>query len=166
MVGSRGSAPTGRFTYTIYRLPTGTLTVNSRPLYSLNLKLIRAGCGTHFRGMRSLTFAACGQKTVIFHYFHNLPLSQKLDPRLTDTSYEQLKYHSVLWFCSCFGLPNYSNCLFPSNISNSNPYSVLDTPADSSRDNPNMSEEPSTTFAPNPANTSTPQRKNGKPNLN
>ncbi len=49
-------------------------------VYPLNL--IRAGCGTRFRGMRSLTFAACGQKNVIFHHFHNLPLSQKLDPRL------------------------------------------------------------------------------------
>ena len=29
MVGSRGSAPTGRFTYTTYRLLTGTLTINS-----------------------------------------------------------------------------------------------------------------------------------------
>ena len=77
MVGSRGSAPTGRFTYTTYRLPTGTLTI----VYPLNL--IRAGCGTRFRGMRSLIFAACGKKkTVIFHHFHNLPLSQKLDPRL------------------------------------------------------------------------------------
>ena len=50
---------------------------------------------------------------------------------------------------------------FSSNISTSNPYSVLDTPADS-RDYSNMSEEPSTTFAPNPANTSTPERKNVK----
>ncbi len=32
--------------------------------------------------MRSLTFAACSQKNVIFYHFHNLPLSQKLDPRL------------------------------------------------------------------------------------
>ena len=76
MVGSRGSAPTGRFTYTTYMLPTGTLTI----VYPLNL--IRTGCGTRFRGMRSLTFAACGKKNVIFYHFHNLPLSQKLDPRL------------------------------------------------------------------------------------
>ena len=78
--------------------------------------------------------------------------------QMNDTSYEQLKYHSVLWFCSCCGLPN---CLFSSNISTSNPYSVLDTPADN-RDYPDMSEEPSTTFAPNPANTSTPERKHVK----
>ena len=38
---------------------------------------------------------------------------------------------------------------------------VCMTPADG-RDYPNRSEEPSTTFAPNPANTSTPERKNVK----
>ena len=86
------------------------------------------------------------------HWYHTAYV------QMDDTSYKQLKSHSVLWFCSCCGLPNYSNCLFSSNISTSNPYSVLDTPADS-RDYPNMSEEPSTTFAPNPANTSTPERK-------
>ena len=84
------------------------------------------------------------------HWYHTACM------QMNDTS--QLKSHSVLWFCSCCGLPNYSNCLFSSNISISNPYSVLDTPADS-RDYPNMSEEPSTTFATNPANTSTPERK-------
>ena len=75
---------------------------------------------------------------------------------INDTSYEQLKSHSVLWFCSCCGLPNYSSWLFSSNISTSNPYSVLDTPA-GSRYYPH--DEPNTTFAPNPANTSTPNRK-------
>ena len=89
------------------------------------------------------------------HWYHTACM------QMNDTSYEQLKSHSVLWFCSSCGLPNYSNCLFSSNISTSNPYSVLDTPADS-RDYPNMSEQPSTTFAPNPANTSTPERNNVK----
>ena len=60
--------------------------IGSQLVHSLSivypLKLIRAGCGTRFRGMRSLTFAACGKKKIIFNYFHNLPLSQKLDPRL------------------------------------------------------------------------------------
>ena len=88
------------------------------------------------------------------HWYHTACMQRN------DTSYEQLKSHSVLWFCSCCGLPNYSNCLFSSNISTSNPYSVLDTPADSRDQYPNMSDEPSTTFAPNPANTSTPERKN------
>ena len=30
------------------------------------------------------------QQNVIFHYFHNLPLSQKLDPRLYGLSHEKL----------------------------------------------------------------------------
>ena len=35
--------------------------------------------------------------------------------QINDTTYEQLKHNSVLWFCSCCGLPNYSRCLFSSN---------------------------------------------------
>ena len=72
MVGSRGFAPNGRFTYTTYRLPTGTLTV-----CSISTKAhIRAGCGTRFRGMRSLTFAACGNKTLFSIIFTTSPLAQ------------------------------------------------------------------------------------------
>ena len=47
--------------------------------------------------------------------------------QINDTTYEQLKYHSVLWFCSCCGLPNYSECLFASNINTSNLYTVLES---------------------------------------
>ena len=68
--------------------------IGSQLVHSLSivypLKLIRGCCGTRFRGMRSLTFAACGKKNVIFHYFHNLPLSQKLDPRL-DMEYKDVE---------------------------------------------------------------------------
>ena len=39
------------------------------------------------------------------HWYHTACM------QMNDTSYEQLKSHSVLWFCSCCGLPNYSNCL-------------------------------------------------------
>ena len=40
------------------------------------LKLIRAGCGTRFRGMRSLTFAACGKKLVFSIIFTTSPLAK------------------------------------------------------------------------------------------
>ena len=93
------------------------------------------------------------------HWYHTACV------QMNDTSYEQLKFHSVLWFCSCCGLPNCSNCLFSSNISTSNPYSVLDTPADS-RDYPNMSEEPSTTFAQIQQIPLPLKEKMWKPNLN
>ena len=58
------------YIYTTYRLPTGTLTVYRA------LKLIRAGCGTRFRGMRSLTFAACGNKTLFSIIFTTSPLAK------------------------------------------------------------------------------------------
>ena len=87
------------------------------------------------------------------HWYHTACM------HINDTSYEQLKSHSVLWFCSCCGLPNYSSCLFSSNISTSNQYSALDTSA-GSRYYPH--DERNTTFAPNPANTSTPDRKHVK----
>ena len=85
------------------------------------------------------------------HWYHTACM------HINDTS--QLKSHSVLWFCSCCGLPNYSSCLFSSNISTSNLYSALDNSA-GSRYYPH--DERNTTFAPNPANTSTPGRKHVK----
>ena len=77
--------------------------------------------------------------------------------QINDTTYGQLKYHSVLWFCSCCGLPNYSEYLFTSNINTPNPYSVLESTPNSS-DYTNISDDANPTFAPNPANTSTPDR--------
>ena len=43
-------------------------------VYPLNL--IRAGCGTRFRGMRSLTFAACGKKKLFSIVFTTSPLAK------------------------------------------------------------------------------------------
>ena len=40
------------------------------------LKLIRAGCRTRFRGLRSLTFAACGNKTLFSIIFTTSPLAK------------------------------------------------------------------------------------------
>ena len=54
--------------------------VGSQRVHSLHivypLKLIRAGCGTRFRGMRSLTFAACGSKTLFSIIFATSPLAK------------------------------------------------------------------------------------------
>ena len=54
--------------------------IGSRLVQSLSivypLKLIRAGCGTRFRGMRSLTFAACGNKTLFSIIFTTSPLAK------------------------------------------------------------------------------------------
>ena len=51
--------------------------IGSQLVHSLSivypLKLIRAGCGTRFRGMRSLTFAACGKKPRYFRLFSQPP---------------------------------------------------------------------------------------------
>ena len=77
--------------------------------------------------------------------------------QINDTTLEQLKYRSVLWFCSCCGLPNYSVYLFTSNINTPNPNSVLESLPHSS-DYTNISDDTNPTFAPNPANTSTPDR--------
>ena len=52
--------------------------------------------------------------------------------QINDTTYERLKHNSVLWFCSCCGLPNYSRCLFSSNITTSNKFSTLESLPDSS----------------------------------
>ena len=65
-----GAPPQLAGLHTTYRLPTGTLTVYRA------LKLIRAGCGTRFRGMRSLTFAACGNKTLFSIIFTTSPLAK------------------------------------------------------------------------------------------
>ena len=83
MVGSRGSAPTGRFTYRPYHLAIGSQLVHSLSSIVYPLKLIRASCGTRFRGMRSLTFAACSKKKFFSIIFTTSPLVKiKLDPRL------------------------------------------------------------------------------------
>ena len=54
--------------------------IGSQLVHSLSivypLKLIRAGCGTRFRGMRSLTFAACGNKTLFSIIFTTSTLAQ------------------------------------------------------------------------------------------
>ena len=60
-----GSAPTGRFTYNWY----------THCLYRA-LKLIRAGCGTRSRDMRSLTFAACSNKTLFSIFYTTSPLAK------------------------------------------------------------------------------------------
>ena len=54
--------------------------IGSQLVHSLSivypLKLIRAGCGTRFRGMRSLTSAACGKKTLFSIIFTTSPLAK------------------------------------------------------------------------------------------
>ena len=54
--------------------------IGSQLVHSLSivypLKLIRAGCGSRFRGMRSLTFAACGNKTLFSIIFTTSPLAK------------------------------------------------------------------------------------------
>ncbi len=55
-----------------YRPPTGTLSVDSITTKAHT----RAGCGTRFRGMRSLTFAACGNKTLFSIIFTTSPLAK------------------------------------------------------------------------------------------
>ena len=77
MVGSRGSAPTGRFTYTTYRLPTGTPTV-----YSISTKDHTSWLRNSFSWHAVADICCLRQQNAIFHYFHNLSLCQKLDPRL------------------------------------------------------------------------------------
>ena len=71
--------PTGRFTtYTTYRLPTGTLTV-----YIIPTKAHTSCLRNSFSWHAVADIFCLRQQNVIFHYFHNLPLSQKLDPRLS-----------------------------------------------------------------------------------
>ena len=70
--------PTGRFRYTTYRLRTGTLTV-----YSISTKAHTSWLRNSFSCNAVADICCLRQQDVIFHYFHNLPLSQKLDPRLT-----------------------------------------------------------------------------------
>ena len=82
-----------------------------------------------------------------------------------DTTYEQLKHNSILWFCSCCGLPNYSKCLFSSNVTTSNTFSTLESLPDSSKHTHSIHDQ-NPIFAPNPANTSTPDRANAKIHLN
>ena len=77
------------------------------------------------------------------------------------TTYEQLKHNSVLWFCSCCGLTNYSRCLFSNNITTPNQYSALQSLPDSSNQT-NSTDDGSPTFTTNPANTSNPDRANTK----
>ena len=69
--------PTGRFRYTTYRLPTDTLTV-----YSISTKAHTSWLRNSFSCHAVADICCLRQQDVIFHYFHNLPLSQKLDPRL------------------------------------------------------------------------------------
>ena len=47
--------------------------IGSQLVHSLS---IRTGCGTRFRGMRSLTFAACGNKTLFSIIFTTSPLAK------------------------------------------------------------------------------------------
>ena len=77
------------------------------------------------------------------------------------TTYEQLKHNSVLWFCSCCRLPDYSRCLFSSNITTSNKFSTLESLPDSSNHTHSIHDQ-NPIFAPNPANTSTIDRANAK----
>ena len=77
------------------------------------------------------------------------------------TPHEQLKHNSVLWFCSCCGLPNYSRCLFSSNITTSNKFSTLESLPDSSNHTHSIQDQ-NPIFAPNPANTSNPDRANAQ----
>ena len=72
-----GLRPTGRLTYTTYRLLTGTFTV-----YSISTKAHTSWLRNSFSWHAVADICCLRQKTVIFHDFHNLPLSQKLDPRL------------------------------------------------------------------------------------
>ena len=55
--------------------PIGSQLVHSLSIV-YQLKLIRAGCGTRFRVMRSLTFAACGNKTLFSIIFTTSPLAK------------------------------------------------------------------------------------------
>ena len=85
--------PTGRFTYTTYRLPTGTLTVYSIPT-NAHTSWLRISFSWH-----AVADICClRQQNVIFHYFHNLPLSQKLDPRLL--RYFVTKFADVCRLCT------------------------------------------------------------------
>jgi len=81
--------------------------------------------------------------------------------QINDTTHEQLKHNSVLWFCSCCCLPNYSRCLFSSNITTSNKFSTLESLPHSSNHTHSIQHQ-NPTFAPNPANTSTPDLANAK----
>ena len=69
------------------------------------------------------------------------------------------------WFCYCCGLPNYSRCLFSSNVTTSNKFSTLESLPDSSIYTLSIHDQ-NPIFAPNPANTSTPDEQMLKPNLN
>ena len=62
-----------------YRLPTGTLTVDS---ISTKANNYTSWLRNSFSWHAVADICCLRQKNVIFHYFHNLPLSQKLDPRL------------------------------------------------------------------------------------
>ena len=96
MVGSQGSAPTGRFTYTTYRLPTGTLTV-----YSISTKAHTSWLRNSFSWHAVADICCLRQQNVIFHYFHNLPLSQKLDPRLFTALFGKLSFLKLSRDLSC-----------------------------------------------------------------
>ena len=65
------------YIYHLYRLPTGTLTV-----YSISTKAHTSWLRNSFSWHAVAVMCYLRQKNVIFHYFHNLPLSHKLDPRL------------------------------------------------------------------------------------
>ena len=57
--------------------PIGSQLVHSLSIVDLYpLNIIRAGCGTRFRGMRSLTFAACANKTLFSIIFTTSPLAK------------------------------------------------------------------------------------------
>ena len=75
--------------------------------------------------------------------------------QINDTTYEQLKHNSVLWFYSCCGFHNYSRCLF------SNKFSILEYLPGSSNHTHSIHDQ-NPIFAPNPAKTSTPDWANAK----
>ena len=56
--------------------PIGSQLVHSLSIVYPPLKLIWAGCGTRFLGMRSLTFAPCGNKTLFSIIFTTSPLAK------------------------------------------------------------------------------------------
>ena len=62
--------------------------IGSQLVHSLSIvyppKLIQAGLRNSFSWHAVADICCLRQQNVIFHYFHNLPLSQQLDPRLND----------------------------------------------------------------------------------